>query len=511
MATDAGAAVGSADAPSTLPAGDSAPTPTSPGGGASAAAAVVLDKLASLDVARRAERERRREELRAAADPRESISQFLRGFAARQRSVEEAIQRMLQQQPSTSSPAPATPAPSNPPPASTAADADAEPEADAAARVLEVSSATPELVASSLEMLGSEVLSLEQSAAAASYYLPAYDQKQCAGAVAALRAAIEGARTTLAPRKKFAFGSKKVTKVRGEEMSSAAATTTATAAASAADAAAHAAAPVFTHSAAGPAAPSSGTSSANGTGGANTADADAASGLVASEQDRALVARGRGVMGLTDQVVVISQAQLEAEGGGGGGGDFVLLGLTRCTVVLLGRLRALRAAGLRGCTVVAGPVTGACFMDDVRDCTLALATYQVRIHRAHSTDLFLRVRSKPIIEHSAGIRVAPWPALLPGPAAELRLAELLGRHMLGEETGCWQQVEDFGWIKAVQSPNWCVMPEEGRPAAKFDIPAGVWADSPAAAAQERAGQLAAASATWACGATEPGLGADDEL
>lgn len=32
------------------------------------------------------------------------------------------------------------------------------------------------------------------------------------------------------------------------------------------------------------------------------------------------------------------------------------------------------------------------------------------MHRTHTTDLFLRVRSKPIIEHSTGIRVAPWAA-----------------------------------------------------------------------------------------------------
>lgn len=212
MATDAEAAVDGADVPSTLPvataAGDSAQVPTSPGGGASTAAAVVLDKLASLDVARRAERERRREESRAAADPRESITKFLCSFAARQHSIEDAIQRMLQQQqqqqPGTSTTTTTTASASAP--STSAADdntaAEAVANADAAARrVLDVSSASPELVASSLEMLGAEVLALEQSAAAASYYLPAYDQKQCAGSVAALRAAIEGARTTLAPRK----------------------------------------------------------------------------------------------------------------------------------------------------------------------------------------------------------------------------------------------------------------------------------------------------------------------
>ena len=51
----------------------------------------------------------------------------------------------------------------------------------------------------------------------------------------------------------------------------------------------------------------------------------------------------------------------------------------RCTVALLGPLRSLRLAGLRDCRVVAGPVTGASFADDVSRCSLALATYQVRV------------------------------------------------------------------------------------------------------------------------------------
>ncbi|GFR40613.1 hypothetical protein Agub_g1194 [Astrephomene gubernaculifera] len=452
------------------------------------AAAVVLDKLASLDMARKAERDRRREESRAAADPRESVAQFLNGFTARQRSVEDALQRMLLQHTGSSPQTASAPAAHQQLQAQGRGDT-ADTAAAAAPAPLEVSTATPEAIQASLELLTAEVLSMEQSAAAASYYLPSYDQKQCAAAVAALRSAIEGARTSLAPRRRFAFGSKKVNKVRGEEISAAAATagsvggvseqppvTAPPAVAAAAGECAPAAAPQLQ-----PATASAGVS--NGTpsvaAGTDTHEANDSPDpnttpavISVSEQDQALVSRGRGLMGLTDAHIVLRADQVSEPGAvGSGGGSFVLLGLTRCRVVLLGRLQALRAVGLRGCSVVAGPVTGSVFLDDVRGCSLALAAYQVRVHRTHATDLFLRVRSKPIIEHTSAVRVAPWAAAV-GP--EPRLQALLGQHLLAEDTGSWQQVEDFNWIKADQSPNWRVMQPQELPAQPLEVPPEVW-------------------------------------
>ncbi|GFH29186.1 tubulin-specific chaperone C, partial [Haematococcus lacustris] len=47
---------------------------------------------------------------------------------------------------------------------------------------------------------------------------------------------------------------------------------------------------------------------------------------------------------------------------------------------------------------------------------------------------------------------------------------LLQQHKLHEETGLWSAVDDFGWLKAMQSPNWCQLPDEQRAAAP-DLPA----------------------------------------
>ena len=60
-----------------------------------------------------------------------------------------------------------------------------------------------------------------------------------------------------------------------------------------------------------------------------------------------------------------------------------------------------------------------CLHADVEGCTLMVASRQVRIHAAHSTDLYVRVLSNPIIEHSDGLRFAPYQPAYPG-AAEVR-------------------------------------------------------------------------------------------
>jgi hypothetical protein len=41
-------------------------------------------------------------------------------------------------------------------------------------------------------------------------------------------------------------------------------------------------------------------------------------------------------------------------------------------------------------------------------------------------------------------------------------AELLAASQLSEDSGLWQQVDDFGWVKATASPPWRVLPAAER-------------------------------------------------
>lgn len=132
---------------------------------------------------------------------------------------------------------------------------------------------------------------------------------------------------------------------------------------------------------------------------------------------------------------------------------------------------------------------------------------QVRIHSAESCRFYLRVRSRPIIEHSSSLTFAPYAAqsLLcrQGAAAvdgsspangmqhqhhqqqqdgaqqqqqevvclpDWRPTEVLREAQLLEDSGLWQQVDDFGWVKASASPHWRVLPEQDRQAVPDHLP-----------------------------------------
>lgn len=103
-----------------------------------------------------------------------------------------------------------------------------------------------------------------------------------------------------------------------------------------------------------------------------------------------------------------------------------------------------------------GPVTGSVLIEEAEGCVFVMASHQIRIHSARKSDFYLRVRSKPIIEDSNGVRFAPYCLSYPGIEEDLRGAGL------DAETGNWENVDDFRWLRAVQSPNWSVLPESER-------------------------------------------------
>ncbi|KAK8717326.1 hypothetical protein V6N13_044598 [Hibiscus sabdariffa] len=111
---------------------------------------------------------------------------------------------------------------------------------------------------------------------------------------------------------------------------------------------------------------------------------------------------------------------------------------------------------LKNCKVYLGPVTGSILIEDVEGCIFVLASHQIRIHLAKRCDFSLRVRSRPIIEDSNIVRFAPYCLDYEGIEMDLVKAGL------SEETGNWENVDDFKWLRAVQSPNWCVLPENER-------------------------------------------------
>eukprot|EP00798_Chlamydomonas_sp_ICE-L_P008249 gene8249-1518_t len=326
----------------------------------------VLDKLQALEIARKNDVKKRREEQAEQADPRESINAFLGAFAEKQKEVESGIAKLLEAGPGNAA------------------------------------SINP-----ALDALSTEAFTLEQKTANASYYLPAYDQKRCTNSVAELKASIDTARTTLVPKKKFAF-SKKVSRVKGDSMKEG------STAVAAAQATARTVAPIATEHA--PATP--------------------------SDRDVELVKSGRGLMGLRNEVIVWSADKVAGQ-------EVVLIDLQGCTVYLLGQMPNLRMLGIKNSRIITGPVTGPCFVDDAADSTFYLASYQVRIHRTFSSEFYVRVRSKPIIEHSEGVRFAPYPA------ADSNMEELMTSSTLGLEDEIATKTFDQVQRMASSKESWC--------------------------------------------------------
>lgn len=65
---------------------------------------------------------------------------------------------------------------------------------------------------------------------------------------------------------------------------------------------------------------------------------------------------------------------------------------------------------------------------------------------SQATDFYLQVRSGLIIEDSSAVRFAPYRLFYEG------IDEEPGDSGRGEETGNWANVDDFKWLRAVQSP-----------------------------------------------------------
>lgn len=107
--------------------------------------------------------------------------------------------------------------------------------------------------------------------------------------------------------------------------------------------------------------------------------------------------------------------------------------------------------------IVAGKVKGALHITGMKNSTIIAATGQLRMHQCENVAVYLRCPSDPIIEHCKGVRFAPLPQCF---------SQSEGNEARGVNR--WNHVQDFQWIKAEHSPNWCEIPPEER------VDDGVW-------------------------------------
>ncbi|CAA7401676.1 unnamed protein product [Spirodela intermedia] len=262
-----------------------------------------------------------------------------------------------------------------------------------------------------LEGISAAISDLEKLVAENSYFLPSYEVRTALKAISDLKESLEKASAALAPRKRFAFRNKPSEKKN----------------------------PIH--------------SQARRVEDASVPDV---SDSIASDRLQIQVRDSPTEFRNREGSVIVKDFRVAEEGTREGEGDFSLCDLSSCRFYIRGKCRALFIHRLKNCHVFVGPVLGSVLIEEVEGCVFMLASHQIRIHQARATDFYLRVRSRPIIEDSSSVRFAPYMLTYEGLEGELKDSGL------AEETGNWANVDDFRWLRAIQSPNWCVLPEEER-------------------------------------------------
>ncbi|KAF3158376.1 hypothetical protein TWF788_004761 [Orbilia oligospora] len=103
-------------------------------------------------------------------------------------------------------------------------------------------------------------------------------------------------------------------------------------------------------------------------------------------------------------------------------------------------------------------ITGPAHLTSLKNSVLVISCHQFRLHDSSDLDVYLRCRSRPIIERCKGVRVSFLPEVLKG---ILDGDDNKDDDEEGVEEDKWNQIDDFNWLKEGRpSPNWRVL-EEG--------------------------------------------------
>mmetsp|Transcript_4009 Transcript_4009/g.7112 ORF Transcript_4009/g.7112 Transcript_4009/m.7112 type:complete len:433 (-) Transcript_4009:305-1603(-) len=303
---------------------------------------------------------------------------------------------------------------------------------------------------------------IEQRITDSAFFLASYDVRRSQQDVNALKEALSSARLRLAPRKKFTFRSKNKTSKKEQCIATG---------------------PVDS-------AERPGTDTSNGSRSTVSTSMPPKPPPVKGEKgDEQLVTEsGAGLFSLSNKTIV---ERTDPTGQHGPPKDYILKDLDSCVVALLRPFGCLRLENLRGCVVMAGPVGGACYAEGLRDCRVAVAPRQLRIHGTTSSSFYTHPGSGPIIEDCSGVRFGPYPVRYEGLSTQIEGAGLPPLQPTVAANGAaitiehWKSVKDFRWHKIQQSPNWSLLsPEEHYDFSQHIFPPSCSEDKPAQAAEE---------------------------
>lgn len=128
---------------------------------------------------------------------------------------------------------------------------------------------------------------------------------------------------------------------------------------------------------------------------------------------------------------------------------------TNTTIHLPWYCGSVRLEDNRDCRIVLGPCATSVYLEGQHNCTIFIASHQLRIHNSHGCRLYVRCASHPIIEDCSDMGFAPYNLLYANVDADADKAGLA-------QAQSWDNVVDFRWHKAEASPNWFVISESER-------------------------------------------------
>ena len=139
------------------------------------------------------------------------------------------------------------------------------------------------------------------------------------------------------------------------------------------------------------------------------------------------------------------------------GKDISFSNLNKCTLTLYGSPLALHLEKLDSCQVFCGPVSGSVFINDCKDCIFVFPCQQLRVHNTITSQFYLHVTSRAIIEDSHDLGFAPFNWLYNGIESHFETSRL------DHSKNNWQLVDDFNWLNTEEkSPNWYIIGNENR-------------------------------------------------
>lgn len=148
------------------------------------------------------------------------------------------------------------------------------------------------------------------------------------------------------------------------------------------------------------------------------------------------------------------------------GNGFVLDTLKDCEVYILDHTTQVQVDDCINCKIFIGPCDGSVFIRDCKDCTLNVATRQLRTRDCANLKIGLYCATQPSIETSTCVEFSCWRGAYPG------LTQHFGAAKLDPSKNTWMQVYDFNSGDDLGAPHWSldesfrgwwVAPTEGVP------------------------------------------------